>query len=301
MIIEKFTTRNVFYVFGGVPPITAERDGTLRCQGAFRHPILAGTYGATLFPFFVGLWYQGGQNKRPAAVGMFSSFIATMAAGSSGALLALMGALAGFGLWKIRARMRAFRWTVFVGVAALALMMNAPVWYVIARVSELSGGSGWHRSYVIDQAFRHFNEWWLVGSTYTAHWAAGGQVLPTDPRNMDITNQYVSEGLAGGIWKLLLFVIIIIQGFKTVGRWAKRPDIPTSEKFLIWSIGVGLASHCISFISVTYYDQIVIMWYWLLAMLSMLAMTSVWAARSRPTQVIEPVPNKAHSLASLGV
>ena len=56
MTIEWATGRNFFSVFGGVPAITVVRDGRLRCQGAFSHPIMVGSFGATLFPVFVGLY-----------------------------------------------------------------------------------------------------------------------------------------------------------------------------------------------------------------------------------------------------
>lgn len=35
--------------------------------------------------------------------------------------------------------------------------------------------------------------------------------------------------------------------------------------FFVWTLGVTLFAHCLSFISVTYFDQIIVLWYWLLA------------------------------------
>ncbi|MEY2486526.1 MAG: hypothetical protein QOH39_2174 [Verrucomicrobiota bacterium] len=276
MVIEKFTARNVFSMFGGVPAITVEREGTLRCQGAFMHPILAGTYGATMFPLFFGLWFQRGKSKRAALVGAASSAVITLAAGSSGAMLTMVASFIGFALWRYRYHMRRLRWGVVCVVIALSFVMKAPVWYLIARMSDIVGGTGWYRSYIIDQAIAHFNEWWLVGSTYTAHWAPAGQVLAVDPNNMDIINNYVSEGLAGGVVKLGLFLAIIVQGFKSIGRWMRARSVSNSDRLFVWSIGVVLMAHCVSFLSVSYYDQIVVMWYWLLATLSMLAANKVW-------------------------
>jgi hypothetical protein len=274
MLIEKSTGRNVFAVFGGVPAITQAREGSLRCQGAFRHPILAGTFGATLCPLFVGLWFQRG-HKVPAVVGICSAMIVTLAASSSGALLAVISAVIGLVMWRIRNHMRVFRWIVILIIIALAIMMKAPVWYLIARMSEIVGGTGWHRSYLIDQAVHHFNEWWLVGSTFTAHWAPGGQVLVVDPNNMDITNQFVAEGLGGGLIKLGLFVALIVKGFKITGHWThwmnRREPFPFPSRILVWACGVALMAHCMSFLSVTYFDQIVVIWYWLLAIFSMLS------------------------------
>jgi hypothetical protein len=175
-------------------------------------------------------------------------------------------------LWRLRLQLRWVRRGLVVAIIGMACVMKAPVWYAIARVSDLTGGTGWHRSYLIDQAVEHFNEWWLTGSTYTAHWAPSGQVLAVDPDNMDITNHYIMEGLGGGICKLGLFLGLIVLGFKTVGRYIRRPNTcwPGQELF-VWSMGVCLLGHCVSFISIVYFDQIIVMWFWLLACLAMLA------------------------------
>lgn len=53
MLIEKISGRNAFAIFGGVPLLTAVRNGAVRCQGPFAHPILAGTFGATIFPSYL--------------------------------------------------------------------------------------------------------------------------------------------------------------------------------------------------------------------------------------------------------
>lgn len=272
MVLEKFTARNIFAVFGGVPELTQVRDGTLRCQGAFRHPILAGTYGATLFPVFAGLYFAGPQDRRRALIGGASAAVVTIAAGSSGALLAFLAGCGGLMLWRLRHHLRWIRWSGVALIGLLALVMKAPVWYAIGRLSEVVGGTGWYRSHIIDQAIRHFDEWWLVGSTYTAHWAPGGEVVAADPNNMDIINHYVAEGLGGGIVKLTLFVAMIVVCFKIVGRWTRQLDDTARRPaaLLVWSLGACLFAHCISFFSVSYFDQIVIMYYWLLAVIAIL-------------------------------
>src|SRR5690606_22754408 len=45
-LLEWATRYNMFSVFGGVPAETPIREGRLRCQGPFAHPILAGTFWA---------------------------------------------------------------------------------------------------------------------------------------------------------------------------------------------------------------------------------------------------------------
>jgi hypothetical protein len=274
MLLEKTTGRNMFFVFGGVSEFTEVRDGVLRCQGAFLHPILAGTYAVTLLPLFAGLWFAGREYKMAALVGAASASIATITSGSSGALITLLGVMGGFACWPLRYRMHLIRRGAVLMIIALAIVMKAPVWYLLSRVSEIFGGTGWHRSYLIDQAITHFNEWWLVGSTYTAHWAPGGQVLVSDPNNMDITNHYIAEGLGGGIWKLGLFIAMIVICFKNISHWIwAKESVALNERMFVWSLGVALFAHCLSFISICYFDQIIIMWFWALANCSMLEET----------------------------
>jgi hypothetical protein len=289
MIVEKFTMRNIFSVFGGVAEFAGIRDGKLRCQGAFRHPILAGTYGATLFPLFVGLWFSEKRKKWRAALGTGSAVVVTLAAASSGAFLALIAGTIGLALWRFRRYMRLIRLGVVGMLILLALVMKAPVWYVFSRLSELVGGTGWYRSYIIDMAVKHFDEWWLVGSAYTVHWAPAGEVVPGDPNNMDIINNYIAEGLGGGVLKLGLFVAMIVLCFKVVGRLASRKSgvLPPARKILMWSFGVCLFAHCISFLSVAYFDQIIVMWYWLLAVIAVFSVNQ----RLRPQPREHPAAN----------
>ena len=81
------------------------------------------------------------------------------------------------------------------------------------------GGDGWHRSELIDTAIRHFHEWWLLGTQYTMHWMTFSNEI--EPGMADITNQYVFEGIKGGVVTLLLFIAIIALSFKAVGLMLK--------------------------------------------------------------------------------
>src|ERR1043166_4423958 len=133
MIVEKTTTHNLLSVFGGVPEITFVRDGHLRCQGAFRHPILAGTFGATQVPLFAALWFYSREHRWLALLGMVSGLIIVFTASTSGALMALFVGMGGLALWKWRDHMRLIRRVSVVALIGLTLVMNAPVWYLFAR------------------------------------------------------------------------------------------------------------------------------------------------------------------------
>ena len=265
MAVEWTTHRNLFSVLGGVPEVTLVREGRFRCQGPFRHPILAGTFAATLFPLLVGLRYRE-RNRRRSLLGIGAAAFSTVAAASSGALMAFLAVLGGLALWPMRQRMRMIRRGAVIAIVGMAIVMKAPIWYLISRVSDITGGTGWHRSFLIDAAIAHVNEWWLIGSGHTAHWAVDpGTILwGIDPNNMDITNHYIKQGLDGGILGLWLFVATIVAGFRVIG-YAVRTHATLSRTRLAWAVGVSLFANCTAFVSVSYFDQIQIFWFWLLA------------------------------------
>jgi hypothetical protein len=266
-LIEKASGRNIFFIFGGVPEFTMIRYDRLRCQGPFVHPILAGTLGATLMPFFVSYWFEKDKKKFIALLAFVSSIIIMFTSASSGPLLAFISALIALCMWPLRNKMRVIRWGIFLGLITLHIIMKAPVWYLIGRISEITGGTGWGRSELIDIAISHFNEWWLIGTTKTAHWDPMG-VLPNEDM-MDITNQYILEGVYGGLARMLLFVTIIVTGFSGIGKAMKvLKDENFAIKFLPWALGAALFAHAVGYVSVAYFDQLIVIWYLLLAMIS---------------------------------
>jgi hypothetical protein len=269
-LIEHVTGRNMFYIFGGVPEFTLIRDGKLRCQGAFRHPILAGTFAATCIPLFIGLWRYSIQKRTQIAVGIVAALTIVYTSASSGPLLASLISIIGLLCWNFRANMRAIRWSALLLLILLHLTMKAPVWYLIARMSEVIGmGTGWHRSALIDAAIKHIDEWWLFGTTYTAHWMPTG--LASDPNNTDITNQFIAEGVKGGLISMCLFIWLLVACFSAIGTAVHdKTRFSTPEHFFIWAMGCALLGHVASFFSVPYFDQIVIFWYLLIASIAVL-------------------------------
>jgi hypothetical protein len=210
-------------------------------------------------------------------IGMIGSIVTTIASASSGPLLTFIAAVIGFCLWPMRERMYLFRWGILSVFIGFALVMKAPVWYLLAKVSDLVGGGGWHRSYVIDTAVKHFSQWWLIGTSSTANWSYAGLVLGgADSANMDITNHYIIQGINGGVLMLVLFLAIITGCFKIIGQFVRGAAEPPVDRKLLWALGVCLASHCMAFISVSYFDQIQVFWFWLLAMIATVPM---WATK----------------------
>jgi hypothetical protein len=277
MAMEKATGRNLFSIFGGVWEVSEVRTGKVRCCGPFGHPILAGTFGATLLPLLVPLLYMQGGVRLLGIGGILSATIITLTSASSGPIMSYLAGIIGFCIWPFRKRMRAIRWAILFSVMALGMVMKSPVWYLPARIAELTGGSGWYRSYLIDQAIAHFGEWWLMGTKYTADWTP----FKIDPNTADITCQYVAEGVHGGLLTLILFVSIFFLSFRNLGQLLWKIEEQTFVvKITFWSMGVALFVHVVSLISISYFDQLSVSWILLLAMIST---TSYYGDRSEVT------------------
>ena len=74
------------------------------------------------------------------------------------------------------------------------------------------GGEGYHRSSLIDAFVDNWSEWFLIGTSSTAHWG-----FPMS----DTTNQYVDEGVTGGILTLVAFVALLTLAFRGIGICSK--------------------------------------------------------------------------------
>jgi hypothetical protein len=255
MALEWTTGRNLFSHLGAVPAITWIRDGRLRCQGAFGHPIMAGVFGASWLPLLVSLWWFG--RKRVAIGGVCASLLVVFFSSSSTPVLGALVAGIGLALWPARMYMRHFRWSVLALLVFLHFAREKPVWHLLSRVNILDSSTGWHRFWVVDQAIRHFGEWWLAGTSDITHWHIHWN---------DITNQYVGLGLNGGIWATGLLIANLTYGFAAMGRAARSRAFVPAERRLAWALGVTLAIHMFVFLAVVYFGQMTFVWHQQLAM-----------------------------------
>jgi hypothetical protein len=256
MIVEKEMGSNVFAVLGGVNEISVIREGQVRAQGPFQHPILTGTFGATLLPLMIGLIrMRNGRLIWSGVAGSFCAALIVWAAASSGPLLAAWSCMAAFCFWGLRQSLFLVRIGLLLIVLMLQAGMDRPAWWIFDTVGLLSGGTGWHRSYIIDAAIRHWDEWWLIGTSRTVHWG-GFPPAVGNPDNIDITNEYILQAVTGGALTLCLFLAILWTCFNQVGSafHAKRRAIDPETEWLTWCTGVALLA-LISFFSMTYFDQ----------------------------------------------
>ncbi len=266
--IEYLSGRNIFSIFGYVPAVTIIREGRLRCQGAFAHPILAGCFWVSLMPLMAAQWWRGPTAQAQTLAALAVSGMIVLFCGSSTPLVSLAMGFLGACLFPYRRRIKWLVLGLVLILIELHFMMKAPVWHLLARADVISGSTGWYRYHLINETIKHFDDWWLLGTVSTSQWGWGLG---------DVTNQYVLEGVRGGLITLLLFLWVIFLAFRGLEHLWLAGSTDRQKVILAWALGISLYIHCLNFFAVSYFGQIILIWYMLLAMIGSLIPVRVWA------------------------
>jgi hypothetical protein len=255
MLYESRVHVNLFatYLAPGQPP-PEFRDGIVRARAAFGHPILAGCFGATLIPLFLWLWKA--KSRVSAVAGIVGSTLMVLTANSSTPVLAYVAGILGLLLWPVRRSMKAVRWGIVIALMAPVIVMNAPVWFLIAHINVIGGSGGYDRAFLIGTCVQHFKDWWLIGTNQNGGWGYD---------MWDLSNQFVSEGETGGILTLICFIAIIAKCFGRLEAVRKR--VTPKQHWLFWCLGSVMLAHIFAYLGVAYWDQTQIWWFAFLAMI----------------------------------
>jgi hypothetical protein len=265
LTLEVSTGRNYYYPHFGAWSATAQfRDG-FRASGPFAHSILAGTSGAVTIALFIPYWKD---RKKLAITGIAGCLLIVSASNSSGPIAATGFAFIVIYLWKKRQYIRNAKWGAAIGIVLLSLYMDRPFYYIIDSIDFTGGSTGWHRARLIEMAIDHIHEWWLFGTDYTRHWMPTG--VSWSPDHSDLTNYYLHLGVIGGLPLTLLLIAIIGLCLKKLINhvFALQADNKMQEAFTIWCAIAALAAHASSFISISYFDQMFVLFYLLIAGIS---------------------------------
>jgi hypothetical protein len=287
MYSEHLSAHNAFSVLGSVPEYSQVREGRLRAQGPFAHAILAGTVGAICLPLAIGLWKF---HPLTSIAGIAACLTMVFTSASSGPVMSAVFAVFALLMWPLRAHMRSVRWLVILVWLGMSAAMNAPIYYLIARIDIAGGSTGWYRARLIEMAIEHIGEWWLAGTDRTRHWMLTG----LDTQHADITNQYIHMGVTGGLVLMTLFILILATGFSHVGAAIKIPALTASRQtpFFVWALGASLFAHTTTFVSVSYFDQSFVFLYLTLAVI---------AAGGTTVEIVVAKPAQAASGGAIGL
>jgi len=259
---EWATGKNPFVAFGTVR--TVVRMGRYRCQSSFEHPIILGLFWATMVPLFIGFARQG-KHKLLLWSGVAASIFIVAATASSTPVLTLLIVLIITCGYKWRQYTATAGWGILATLVALHIVMKAPVWHLLSRMSVVPGSTGWFRYNIIDQAIKHFDEWAFLGCRSTAHW---GWLM------WDVVNGYVGVAVQGGLITLVLFLVLLYTALKILLRMSfKYPE--RKQQFLAWCLFTIMSGHCVALFGVPYFGQMRMWWFMTLAMVSFLSESKV--------------------------
>lgn len=254
MVYERHFLVNPFGTYlGGTDAVPLLRNGSARAQATFGHSILAGCFGATLIPLFVWLWKK---DKVAAAAGIAGSTLMVLTANSSTPILAYVAGTLGLLLWPVRSSMKEIRWALVITIIGLAVVMNAPVWFVISHINVIGGSGGYDRAFLLDSCFRHFKDWWLIGTNQNGNWGYD---------MWDLSDQFVAEAETGGLLTLICFIALIAKSFGRLGTMRKR--VRPEKQWLLWCLGSIMLAHIFAYFGVAYWDQTQVSWFAFLAMI----------------------------------
>ncbi|MCF7981087.1 MAG: hypothetical protein K9K86_03810 [Pseudomonadales bacterium] len=248
MIYERITEESLFSIFGRSAAVF--HRGRFRCSGPFPHPIMMGLFWANLLPLFYGC-IKAGMNKVFFFTAIAAAGICVLLSGSSTPIMTVIGVI---GFWMIY-RYRMYGKEICIGLicvlTGLHLVMKAPVWHLISRVNIFSGSTGYHRYLLIDRTISHFSEWALIGCKSVEHWGIWVG---------DVTNQFILEGVTGGLITMLIFIFTVGYAIRITGKCSLAPQ-PAESKWICWAMCVSILGHCVSFFGVSYFGQIMMLLY----------------------------------------
>lgn len=300
LTIEMFSGTNAFQLLGALTRDDL-RDGRIRAMGSFRNPSLLGAFGACLLPLYLAQMGQRGM-RLMAGTGILACVAIVLLSNSGGPVSGAAISVVGWLFWRLRHNMSLVRRSMAAAVAVIALAMNAPVWYLLERISGISGGSGWHRAHLLEMASRDLGQWWLAGMPLeqTRDWFPYVLGLTGVA---DITNAFVEFGLKAGIGAIALFVLLLIKAYSAIGTaMHAEPQRPMPELLALWALGCALAVHIATWLGITYFDQIYVVWLMQLAAIASLTQQRgiglAGAGGSRPSPSRSPAAATRHPQAT---
>ena len=282
MSLEQVTAKNLFGLLGGVPLEPTLREGRLRSQAFFAHALIAGSYAATLLPLSLWLWLKGGSCRIYAVVCVVATTVMMLTSASSTPILAYAAGIGAFAFWPLRRHMRWIQWGTVFMLCILHIIMKGPVWALIDHIDIVGGNSANHRYMLVDQCIRHFWDWWLVGTNDNVNW--GWDMW-------DTCNYYVNTAEGGGFLALILLFWLIARIFQSIGRARAAFESDNRKQLEFWSIGSMMFAQCVAYFGIAYFDQTVVAWYGLIAIVVALTTQYAYAPVAQPSPV---TPTKAH-------
>lgn len=244
MFGEVLLKKNLIYELFGFQKTVGIRDGKLRAQGPFLHPILAGTAIAMAIPLFHTLKEK---NRYLYIIGLICSILAVGLSASSGPMLALLLCLIAVYLFKHTHFLKPIKWAFVAIYLLLEVAYTGPAYFQITRLDFTGSSTGWYRARLLQSSMEHLNEWWLHGTGYTRHWMPTG--LSQYAHHSDITNYFLHFGVLGGLGSTLIVVALVVLSVRDLTK------NQTEEAQPKWGLASMIIVFSIIAFSVSFFDQ----------------------------------------------
>ena len=236
--------------------VSQGRFGFARAVGPFGHAILFGCSFAMFLPLVYYLHNEGGKWKSWAYVFSAVALMGALSCMSSGGWVMAFTVLLCLALEKHR------RWTkrlvIFLAVSCilLGIVSNRTFYHVIASWANPLGGAGWHRARLIDVAIDRFDEWWLMG--YGENDPGWGHEFGMG--FTDVTNEFILAGVRYGVVGVIALCVVVGAAFHYIQDRYKKTVNPRM-KSLYWSLGSLLFAIVVTWMSVSFFGQLMPLFY----------------------------------------
>ena len=264
--IEWVTGRNYFSIFGGVEFITWVRNGRLRCEGAFSHPLVAGYFWGVAIPFMATLYDKRGWHRKIAVTGTGCGLLIVASTASSTPVLGILAGMFGWCFYFVRNRIFHIVSGTITLIIVLHIYIRAPVWHLISRINVVGGSTGDHRYRLINAFFTNVTDWFFLGFRNTDLWGRGLG---------DVTNEFILQAVRGGFISLMLFVLLITYIMYLLQKRARIAENNFAERFVTWNMWVVLFMQCTIFFSLSVFGQAAVLFYLSLGITASLALAPV--------------------------
>jgi len=253
------------------------RWGLNRAVGPFSHAILFGGGFAMFLPLIYYLRHEKKEWHSLAYILSGVALVGALSSLSSGPWVTVLVvifclAMEGHKVWV----KRLFLFAV-ISCILIAIISNRPFYHVIASAANPLGGSSWHRAKLIDLAIEHFHEWWRIGyGDKDPGWHGALGMTWTD-----ITNEYILAGVRHGLLGVIALVAILTQAFHGLAETHRKVVQPVS-KSLCWAFGSMLFAVAVTWMSVSFFGQLITLFYCCLGMIgSLIGPRFDWQATRR--------------------
>ena len=257
MTIEQVTGRNTFSIFGGISEFTAIRDGKLRSQGSFCHPIIAGVFYASFAPLAIGVVLSKSKGMMALLSGWVCLALCVVIILATNSSTPIAGLLLGVVAWcafKFRRNLKIFLYIVILLMIVGHFTSTLGIHHVIFNKIDFTGSStGMHRYFLIDGMINNLSQWMIVGDTSHGY----------NKAFRDITNMYVMAGLTGGLVALTLLIILVVAAFKGCTK-AVRNAGNRQDRMISYGLGCALFVMCVSYTAVHCYGEGVVPFFMLI-------------------------------------